>query len=140
MTMATDSFPPPHIGAIQPYPSPPTELGYSSTPADFNANAPQAVGAWAQRHTHDYPVPYVPAQQASNGLAVAGMVLGIVSLVLDVTVIGCFIGVPLAIIGFVLAIFGVRGPARGMATAGIVCSAIGFGAPFMLALLVALAQ
>ena len=69
------------------------------------------------------PVP-PPGPQGGKGLAVASMVLGIISLV-------CFcwwyISVVAAIIGLILGIVSLRGqkPGRGMAIAGIVTSAIG---------------
>ena len=72
-----------------------------------------------------YPgaAPYMPpiAQQGPNGgLAIAGLVLGIVSLVFFWTL---YLGIPAAIVGIVLSILGRRSPQRRtMATIGLVLS------------------
>lgn len=59
----------------------------------------------------------------SKGMAIAAMVLGIVSIVLCCI---WYISVPCAIIGLILGIlYNKKGEKSGMATAGIVCSIIG---------------
>ena len=72
------------------------------------------------------PAPTPPAASQGNGLAVAGMVLGIIGLAG-----GCLYGIGLApaIVGLILSIMGKKkakqtGVGGGMATAGIVCSVI----------------
>lgn len=61
-------------------------------------------------------------EQGGKGLSVAGMVLGIVSIVC------CgLIGIICGIVGLVLSIVALKNnrPGRGMAIAGLVCSAVG---------------
>ncbi len=61
-----------------------------------------------------------PQQSGGNGLAVAGLVLGIISLVLFWTL---YLGIPTAIVGIVLSVLGRRSPQRRtMATVGLVLS------------------
>ncbi len=77
------------------------------------APVPPPVGA---------PVP----QQQGNGLAIAGMVLGIIGLV---GLCVWWIGLPCAIVGLILSVLGkkkakITGTGGGMATAGIVLSII----------------
>ena len=74
--------------------------------------------------------PQGPAgQPQSNGLAIAGMVLGIVGLV---GICIWWLGLPCAIVGLILSMKGkkkaqVTGTGAGLATAGIVCSLIALG-------------
>ena len=65
-----------------------------------------------------------PPQQGGKGLAIASMVLGIVSLVLCFCV---WISVPCAIIGLILGIVSLakHAPGKGMALAGVITSGIG---------------
>ena len=73
------------------------------------------------------PPPAPPAVQQSNGMAVASLVLGIVSLILFFTF------VPPFILGGLAVLFGILGlskakqgaPNKGLAIAGIVCGAVG---------------
>jgi hypothetical protein len=73
------------------------------------------------------PPPAPPAVQPTNGLAVASLVLGILSILLFFTV------VPPFILGGLAVIFGIIGlskaaqgaPNKGLAVAGLVCGAIG---------------
>lgn len=65
-----------------------------------------------------------PVQQESNGLAVAALVLGILSIVFAFlfTIVGLIAGV----VGIILAVQSRKNPAKkGMGTAGLVCSIIG---------------
>ncbi|MDO4167289.1 MAG: DUF4190 domain-containing protein [Eubacteriales bacterium] len=68
---------------------------------------------------------YVPEPEEGPGFSIAGMVCGILSIVLCCC--NQYITGVLAIVGLVLSILAVKGhkPGRGMAIAGIVCSAIG---------------
>ena len=61
-------------------------------------------------------------EKQSNGLAIASMVLGIVSLIL--TCILPYVSWVLAIVGIVLAAIAKKKAKSGMATAGLVCSII----------------
>lgn len=61
-------------------------------------------------------------KKQSNGLAIASMVLGIVSLIL--TCILPYVSWVLAIVGIVLAAIAKKKAKSGMATAGLVCSII----------------
>ena len=67
-----------------------------------------------------------PAQKQGNGLAIAGMVLGIIGLV---GLCIWWLGLPCAIVGLILSCLGkkkskITGTGGGMATAGIVTSVI----------------
>jgi uncharacterized membrane protein len=73
--------------------------------------------------------PAGPVPQQGNGLAVAGMVLGILGLV---GLCIWFVGLPCAIVGLILSIMGKKkaketGVGGGMATAGMICSIIALG-------------
>ena len=76
------------------------------------------------------PVDQGPIQpKQGNGLAIAGMVLGIVGLV---GLCIWYIGLPCAIVGLILSILArkkskVTGTGGGMAMAGIICSVIALG-------------
>lgn len=62
--------------------------------------------------------------QGSNGLAVASMVLGIVSIIFAFLFV--WVGLLAGIVGIVLAVMSRKNPAKkGMGTAGLVCSIIG---------------
>lgn len=73
------------------------------------------------------PPPPAPAMQPTNGMAVASLVLGILSIVMSFTV------VPPFILGGLAVIFGILGyskakqgaPNKGLAIAGLVCGAVG---------------
>ena len=73
-----------------------------------------------------YQAPVQKPVVPGKGLGIAGMVLGIVSLVLWCYV---YIGIPCAIVGVILSIIGMKkakdvGMKNGMAVAGLVCSII----------------
>ncbi len=103
------SVPQPNPYQQQPYP--PVQQPYP--PLQNPGYAPQGA----------YPsAPYMQAapQGQGGGLAIAGLVLGIVSLVLFWTL---YIGIPAAIVGIVLSVLGRRSPQRRtMATVGLVLS------------------
>ena len=70
-----------------------------------------------------------PASVPGKGLGIAGMVLGIISLVLFCVT---YISIPCAIVGIILSGVGLKkakdvGMKNGMAVAGLVCSAIALG-------------
>jgi hypothetical protein len=62
------------------------------------------------------------ASSGSKGLAIASLVLGILSLCASV---GWFCGGPISIVGLVLGFLGRKSAGKSMATAGIILSAIG---------------
>ncbi len=66
-------------------------------------------------------------QKQTNGKAVASMILGIVSLVCILFGTFAFIGMIAGIVGLVLGISANKEGKTGMATAGVVMSAIGLG-------------
>ena len=83
-----------------------------------------------------YPAPAAPSIPG-KGLGITGMVLGIVSLVFFCVF---YIGLPCAIIGLVLSIVSASkakavGQKNGMATAGVICSAISIGLGLIVILL-----
>lgn len=95
--------------------------------------------------TYPPPPPQYPAgpgTQQTNGLAVAGMVVGIVSIALFFL---NWIDILIGIVGLVLSIVGLSksrqlgGTGRGMAIAGIITSAVGIvaAAIFLIAVVVA---
>lgn len=73
--------------------------------------------------------------QKNSGLAIASMILGIISIVFSITFIFAFLGVILGIVGLVLGIVGRAQIQRsqgeingsGMALAGIICSSVSLG-------------
>ena len=74
---------------------------------------------------HLPPVPPPPVSQPGRGMAVASLVLGIVSLVSTFVVPIVFISWILAIVGIGLAVAAKQqGYTGGMATAGLVCSIV----------------
>lgn len=68
---------------------------------------------------------YVPEPEEGPGYAIAGMVCGILSIV--ICCCQFYVSGVLAIVGLVLSIIALRGkkPGKGMAIAGVICSAIG---------------
>lgn len=113
----TDTPPPPPPGGANSDPS--------STPPPAATPPPVAPAAPSMP-----PPPVVPMQTkaASNGLAIASLILGIVSLVLAAA---CGAGALFGIIGVVLAVLGMNrakalaGMGRGMAIAGLILSILG---------------
>lgn len=64
-----------------------------------------------------------PQPQPTNGLAIASLVLGIVSILFVWIPIVWLLGTPLAIIGLVLGLLALRRPSgRGLAIGGLVCA------------------
>ncbi len=105
--------------AQQPYQSVPQPTPYQ--PAQQMYPPVQQPG-YAPQGAYPGTAPYqqMAPQGQGGGLAIAGLVLGIVSLVLFWTL---YIGIPAAIVGIVLSVLGRRSPQRRtMATVGLVLS------------------
>ena len=93
--------------------------------------------------TPQTPTPMYPTTPAAppqgNGLAVAGMVLGIVSLALFCVY---WLAIPCAIVGLILSIIGLKkskvvGKGRGMALAGVITSIVALGLAILIIILIA---
>jgi hypothetical protein len=77
-----------------------------------------------------------PMAETGKGLAIAGFVLGIVSLVADLTFVLWFIGIVAAIVGIVLSALGRRSFSyKHMATWGLVLSIIALALPLLIFML-----
>lgn len=74
---------------------------------------------------------YVPEPEDGPGFSIAGMICGILSLLCCCV---WYVGLVLGIVGLVLSIISLKQqkPGRGMAIAGVVCSAIGLGITLIL--------
>jgi hypothetical protein len=90
-----------------------------------------------------------PAAKASKpgppGIAVAGFVTGLIGLLLSVSVVCWFIGLPLAIAGIVLGVLGQKqakeqGAPTGLALAGMICGIVGVVAGVIVTALVVIAS
>lgn len=86
----------------------------------------------------------VQSKPGQPGIGIAGFVCGLVGLILSLTVICWFIGLPLAIIGIVLSALGVRqanekGAPKGLSMAGLILGIFGLVAGVAITVLVALA-
>ena len=89
--------------------------------------------------TPQSPTPPVSSPQG-NGLAIAGMVLGIVSLA---TFCAWYLSIPCAIVGLILSVVGLKksqivGKGHGMALAGVITSVIAIGLAILVIILIAL--
>ena len=72
---------------------------------------------------NEQPIPAVPAQKSdSRGLAIASLILGIISLCASVSFV-C--GGLISVIGIVLGALGIKSRGKSMAIAGIILSALG---------------
>jgi hypothetical protein len=113
---------------------PPTSV-YPTAPPNYAQNPgygqnpgypPNAAYTPYQSYGYPYPMMPVPAQQLPRGMAIAGMVLGIVGLCTSIFYIGGVIG----IVGLIFSIIAIRAAGRGeasgrgMAIAGLVTSII----------------
>ncbi|MCL1922974.1 MAG: hypothetical protein FWG15_03790 [Propionibacteriaceae bacterium] len=105
---------------------------YDSQPQSEYSGAPQEPapyssmphqGSWLVQGGQPL-VPMMYVAQPPRGFAIAGMVLGILSLAFMFMWSARSLVIPLAIIGFVLSFIGIRKPQGGMATAGLIRSAI----------------
>lgn len=89
---------------------------------------PQNFNSFPDPGQPPYGFPPVPPQTTS-GMAIAGMILGIVSI--EAVFVQTFVGLVCAILGLVFSVIAKKEcnrtgrPGRGMATAGLVCSIIG---------------
>lgn len=110
-------------------------FGRRIAPEPPAARAPQPPGAWPSPPPNPYqgayppppgtPPGWVPVQR-SNGMATAGLVLGIVSVVLFWTSV---IDIPLVILGITFSAIGLKrakagAGARGFALTGLICSLV----------------
>ena len=139
--MSTNSHPGPARDAQPAQPHAPTVP--ASVPAPRPAwpqPQPALVGMAASGGGALAPARQTAAPASANGLAVAGLVLGVLSLGLDVTIIGCALGVPVGIIGCVLSVFGAHASPRRMAIAGGICAGLGVVVPFVVFLILTLAR
>lgn len=98
--------------ATAPSPAPPA---YGQAPS-FEQMPPPFAPSYAA----GYQPPYT--QSRRSGVAIASLVLGILSLIFWLLPI---LGAPLAIAGIVTGVMGRSGTRRGMALAGLICSIIG---------------
>jgi hypothetical protein len=97
---------------------------YGSTPS---APLPQAPTPQAPAH-QPYPQYSAPRQSGTNGMAITGMICGIVSL----PMLCCCYGMPFNILGIIFSIIGLSQikksnppqSGKGMAMAGLICSII----------------
>jgi hypothetical protein len=97
--------------------------GYPPQPPE--GNYPQQ-GAYPPPPQYGYPQPWVPKTQpeTGGGFAIAGLILGIVSIPIALFAICGYIT---SILGIIFSILGLRAPSkRTMATIGIVLSVLGF--------------
>ena len=97
--------------------------GFTQSGAPNNNGWTQASGGYTMNGQPVYNQPPQPPQQGGQGMAIAGMVLGIISLVC------CCMGwiaAIMAVVSLVLSIITLvqHKPGKGMAICGIVCSAI----------------
>ncbi|HEY3868431.1 MAG TPA: DUF4190 domain-containing protein [Actinocrinis sp.] len=80
---------------------------------------------YGQYPVYSSPYPYAMMPPRRNGLALAGMILGIIGLLGSIVILGAFVGV----VGLILALIGLStarrtGAGRGFAITGIVTSAL----------------
>ena len=110
-----------------------------------NANQPQAQQPMQQPMQQPVVPPVAPPMDPNGkpvvpgkGLGIAGMILGILSLVLFCV---WYLGIPCGITGIILSAIGASkakaaGVKNGMATAGIICSSIALGLAILFIILV----
>ncbi|MBI1758517.1 MAG: DUF4190 domain-containing protein [Actinobacteria bacterium] len=110
-------MPPPYPGGM-----PPPYPGGMPPPYPGGMPPPYGVGGYG------YPPGYPPLANRSNGMAIAALVLGIVSIFMSFTI---WVGAITGIVGLILGIVGIsqskrnQAGGRGMAIAGVVTSVIG---------------
>lgn len=123
------SQPPLSQSQMAPPPVPPTMAYPAPNPTMATPQPPQNPAyAYTPYQSYGYPYPYppVPQQVLPRGMAITGMVLGIVGLVTAIFYVGGVIG----IVGLVFSIIALRATGRreaggrGMAIAGLVTSII----------------
>jgi hypothetical protein len=101
-----------------PYSQPPSPGGYSAPPAP--GQSPYGQGSYQA----NYPRGGYDETSTgmADGMAIAGLVLGILSL--PMFCIWC-LGIPCAVLGLIFGGIGLKGKNRGMAIAGMTCAALG---------------
>ena len=101
--------------------TPTAQFCYSCGTALTQAGAPSP-----ERQSYGPPQQpaYAPAAAPGSGLATASLILGIIALLAWLLPL---LGFPIAVLGIIFGVMGRRGPKKGMATGGLVCSAIGLG-------------
>lgn len=101
------------MGSVPPYSSP-VDNGMGASPYNsFGGNVNMNMGMQPQESQSN----------AKDGLAIAGMVVGILSVLL---ICMNWIGILVGVVGLILSILGIKSIRRkGMATAGIICSVVG---------------
>lgn len=102
----------------------PDDGGYTKAPDSGNQTYNQQSGPQFNNQYFDGQGGNMPQQEGSKGFAIAGMVLGIISIVCCCS---WYIGGICGIVGLVLSIIALvkKLPGRGMAIAGVICSVIG---------------
>lgn len=113
----------PACGAIQPYDaSGCSRCGFNFDATRHTAPPPsqQPAGFADPNWTGSHPRYYDQRSGQNEGLAIASLIVGIVSIP---ALCVCYAGVPLAIVGVIFGALSLRTRNRGMAIAGIACSA-----------------
>jgi type II secretory pathway pseudopilin PulG len=134
---ASQSTPYQTAPAAAPYQSAPSAAPYQSVPSAISyQSAPAAV----PYQSAPYPYPYYPQMQQSTGLAIASLIVGIISIfTLGLLGIGALTGMVLAIVALVKI---KNNPARyggqGMAIAGLVTSAVSLVLAFFIVMAIAI--
>lgn len=111
----------------EPQPPQPPEQPYQPAPQ------PAPPTYYTNPGMNAYPTPPV-RQKKNNGLAIASMILGIVSLVGSCCI--WYLTIPCAVVGLILGIIALKNGKDGMAIAGIVMSAIGLAIALLVVIFV----
>ena len=82
------------------------------------------------QNNNQYVPPVPPYRQESNGMAVAGLVCGILGIIASWIPVVCFFTLIISVLGIIFGASGVKkarftGTGNGMAVAGLVCGIIG---------------
>ena len=102
---------------------------FGATPVALQPPQPTPSTPVAQQHRQPYPQYSAQAQGGTNSMAIAGMVMGILSLVTC-----CCYGFPFNLLGIIFSAIGLsqikkanpRQSGKGMAIAGLICSILSF--------------
>jgi len=102
---------------------------FGATPSALQPLPPAPAAPAAQPYPQTYPQYSAQAQSGTNGMAIAGMVMGILSLVAI-----CCYGFPFNLLGIIFSAIGLsqikksnpRQSGKGMAIAGLICSILSF--------------
>ncbi len=103
--------------------------------------APRAPVAPGQPGGFVQPAAAVQAKPGQPGIAIAGFVTGLVGLLLSITIVCWFLGLPISIVGTVLGALGVRqsnerGVSKGLPMAGMICGIVGIVVSLVVTVLV----